>query len=503
MNFISAFIQHCCGKEETTSHSGSAENRPIRREASTGQAKMNFASDNVGAKITDHYKMDKKALGEGSYGTVSVGDHKATGNKRAIKKISKASSLKSKQQTARLKVEIDIMKCLDHPGIVKLHETFEDKGSVYLVMDLSQGGELFDKIVSVGHFGEKDAAIVVQQMIGGIFYLHRNLVCHRDLKPENFLFQFAQKPIEQNVLKLIDFGLSCTFKPGQRFKTKAGTPYYVAPQVLQGNYDEASDLWSVGVIMYVLLCGYPPFYAESDAEVLQAVKAGKFDFTPADWNFVSSDAKELIKGLLRMDEKTRLNAESAYKHKWIKEQAPAAKSVNLKQGYVDNLRNFCGQNKLKKAALHVIAGQLGEMQVKNLRELFISLDADGDGMLTPKELEGGVTKAGIKMGTDLQALIRDMDADSSGAIDYTEFIASAIDMKTATQEDNCWAAFCVFDKDGNGKISMTELRSLLQAEGVAEAMGQQEAGAVMREVDKNGDGEIDFKEFMAMMKANK
>merc|ERR1712203_677417 len=156
--------------------------------------------------------------------------------------------------------------------------------------------------------------------------------------------------------------------------------------------------------------------------------------------------------------------------------APAAKNGPLQGGVVDNLKKFAKQNKLKQAALHVIAGYLSDTQVKSLRDLFHSLDKNGDGLLSEEEIRGGIEKSNIAMGTDLQALMKDMDADESGVIDYTEFIAAAIDMKEATREEACWAAFCVFDKDGNGKISMSELKELLQTEGVAKSLGDKAAG---------------------------
>jgi len=163
--------------------------------------------------VTDLYKLDASKLGEGSYGTVCIATHKASGQKRAIKKIKRPTGNKASQQQKRLDIEIEIMKQIDHPGIVKLYETFEDTKDIMLVMDLSTGGELFDKIVAESHFDEKTSAIVMQQMIAAIFYLHSNYVCHRDLKPENFLFG-DKSPIDKNVLKLIDFGLSCQFTPG-------------------------------------------------------------------------------------------------------------------------------------------------------------------------------------------------------------------------------------------------------------------------------------------------
>merc|ERR1719454_813507 len=294
--------------------------------------------------------MENKKLGEGSYGTVSKGANKATKMVRALKSIAKAKV----KDADRFKQEIAIMKIMDHPNIIKLFETFEDHRNIYLVMEMCTGGELFDRIIEVGHFTEVQAAILLQQMIRALFYMHENHIMHRDLKPENFLLQ-TKDPIEKSSLKIIDFGLSCKFDANTVATTKAGTPYYVAPQVLAGKYDQASDMWSVGVIMYVLLCGYPPFYGETDADVLTKVRLGNFTFNAADWKNVSDDAKDLIKKLLKMNPRDRYTAEQSLAHVWVKNKAPQAANVPLQSGLVDNLRSFRSQNKLKKAALHVIA----------------------------------------------------------------------------------------------------------------------------------------------------
>merc|ERR1711972_640163 len=208
------------------------------------------------------------------------------------------------------------------------------------------------------------------------YYMHENHVCHRDLKPENFIFS-TKEPIEKSILKIIDFGLSCSFKEQQVLQTKAGTPYYVAPQVLAGKYDHLSDLWSCGVIMYVMLCGYPPFFGETDGEVLSKVRLGNFSFNAADWKNISEDAKNLIRMLLKMNPRDRYTAEQSLNHEWIKNKAPKAQKVSLQSNFVDNLRNFRGTNKLKKAALHFIAAQMNDKQIEALRENFTALDANG------------------------------------------------------------------------------------------------------------------------------
>merc|ERR1712232_408338 len=330
--------------------------------------------------------------------------------------------------------------------------------------------------------------------------MHENHVCHRDLKPENFIFS-TKEAIEKSILKIIDFGLSCSFTADQVLTTKAGTPYYVAPQVLAGKYDQLSDLWSCGVIMYVLLCGYPPFFGETDAEVLSKVRLGNFSFNAADWKNVSEDAKNLIRMLLKMNPRDRYTAEQALNHEWIKNKAPKATGGALQEGMVQNLRGFRSQNKLKKAALQIIANQLNEEQIKALRDTFMSLDANGDGKLTINEMKDGIKKAGLKeIPPDLQQIMEDIDSDGSGVIDYTEFLAATLDKRTYLKEDVCWSAFRVFDRNGDGKISQQELKEVLGDGSVTDTLGKGLVESLMSEVDANGDGVIDFEEFMAMMK---
>jgi len=463
------------------------------RDVQTASSGSCFVVSNPG-RIVDFYASDKTALGTGSYGTVSKGTNKATKSVRAIKSI-----LKSGGQTAlhRIHLEISIMKHLHHPGIVRLYETFEDKKNIYLVLELCSGGELFDRIVEARHFTEVQAAIVMKQMISGIYYLHSNNICHRDLKPENFLFQ-TRDPIENNLLKLIDFGLATEFKPSQTLHTKSGTPYYVSPQVLSGSYNELCDTWSCGVIMFVLLCGYPPFLAENDAGVLAAVRRGHFTFVKQDWVGVSDDAKNLITKLLLMKPQERFTAQQALQHVWIKQKAPRAKKEPLNSSLVDNLRQFRSTSKFKKVALQVIASQLSEEKIKGLRQLFLDLDANGDGILSVKEMQDGLKEVGLS--SDLQAIIDEMDSDKSGMIDYTEFLAATIDARHYLEEDVLWSAFCVFDQNGDGQISQEELKLVLDQDGVSKILGNQSLEEIMKDIDLDGNGQIDFQEFIQMMR---
>lgn len=441
------------------------------------------------------YLIDKKKLGEGAYGSVTKATQKASGTVRAMKTIFK----KKMKEIWRFKQEISIMKMMDHPNIIKLYETFEDNHNIYLIMELCTGGELFDRIIDCGNFTETQAAIIMQQIVRAIYYMHQNRIAHRDLKPENFLCHNKDK-IEKTVLKIIDFGLSCHIKSGQVLATKAGTPYYIAPQVLRGKYTEMSDLWSCGVIMYVLICGYPPFYAETDNEVLKLVKKGKFSFDDNEWRNVSDDAKNLIVNLLKMEESERFTAEQALNDVWIRDFAPKSANVPLQSHIVDNLRRFRGQNKLQKAALHIIASQLKEDEIAGLREIFVSLDGNGDGSLTCEEMKEGIQRAGLKnIPEELQIIMEEVDSDGSGVIDYTEFLAATLDRRLHVQEDVCWSAFRVFDRNGDGQISQAELKIVLANDQVNDVLGAEGVKKLLGEIDTDGDGQISFSEFMEMM----
>lgn len=463
-----------------------------------------LTADTSGKSIDAEYLVqDKNVLGTGGYATVCKGLEKRTGHTRAIKRIMKSMIPDRK----RLQQEIEVMLALDHPNIIKLFQTFEDSRCIYLVMELCTGGELFDRIIEVGHLTEPDAATIMQQILRAIFYCHEHGICHRDLKPENFLFQ-DKSPIQGNTLKCIDFGIAGTFnasKPrDQPFRTKTGTPFYVAPEVLSqwGQYGPACDLWSCGVIAYILLSGTPPFQGKNDQETLQKVSNGAFQFPKQYFGSVSEPAKELIKKLLVKDVSKRMTAVEALAHPWITTAAVRVAAPPIRQGIVDSLRNFRSTNKMKKVALQVVARHIDEDKIHQLRDIFLSLDTNGDGMLTLKELSDGLQSANLNLGSlkeELRQVVAEIDADGSGEIDYSEFLAATLEEKQYVDESACWAAFRVFDKDGDGRITLKELQQVLNKD-LAQKMSEDNLQQLMNEVDADGDGGIDFEEFMAMMR---
>lgn len=271
--------------------------------------------------ISAFYKIDKKnVLGTGTFGTVHRVLHKKTGQIRACKTINKTKITNAQ----RFDEEIKILRQLDHPNILKLYEYFEDSKNIHLITELCQGGELFDLIVEKEFLQEEEAVNVFKQILFSINYCHKQNIVHRDLKPENFLLEDKPEKESNYQIKTIDFGLSKIIKTRntgriERMQTRVGTPYYISPEVLAGNYDKACDLWSAGCILYIMLCGYPPFQGDDDQEIIEAVLKGKFSFDDDAWVNVSIEAKDLIKKLITKPER-RLTAQEALDHKWFQKK---------------------------------------------------------------------------------------------------------------------------------------------------------------------------------------
>lgn len=286
--------------------------------------------------VWDSYARQGGRIGAGGFGFVYKAQSRKSKEMVAVKAVPKLDLKRAPPSTApeqlvqmrrrdaqRLREEIKIMRLLDHPNIVMLHETFEDAESVFLVMELCSGGELLGFILESGHHSEMQAAIVMRQVFKAVRYMHSQQVCHRDLKHSNTLL-LSHAPCHENVVKVVDFGLACSFTPGEVLRQCAGTVVYVAPQVLECRYDHRVDLWSCGVLLYILLCGYPPFRGETDAAIMTAIRRGNYSFPARDWSIVSENAKALIRSLLKMKVKDRISIDDALEHSWTQEPPDGA-----------------------------------------------------------------------------------------------------------------------------------------------------------------------------------
>jgi len=279
----------------------------------------------IEGSITEYYQIIKE-IGSGSYGRVYKVKNKTTGEMRACKQLAKGKIACME----KFAIEINIMTKIDHPHVIHLYEIFEDNRYLYLVMEECCGGELFDRIIerinTQKMFTEKEAASIFKQMMSAVCYCHGIGICHRDLKPENLLFLGKDN---DSPLKVIDFGLSRIFnKDDHRMSTKVGTAYYVSPEVLSGNYDEKCDIWSCGVILYILLCGDPPFNGANDNEIYRKIASKKYSFPSPQWDKISNDVKDLIKHML-CDPDKRYTAEQVLKHTWVEHLAPNSLDVVL------------------------------------------------------------------------------------------------------------------------------------------------------------------------------
>ncbi|KAL3779240.1 hypothetical protein HJC23_010887 [Cyclotella cryptica] len=265
------------------------------------------------------YHIDHDVLGVGHHGSVRRCIERSTGKRYAVKSICKTAPSVNVRGIQR---EISLLEGINHERILQLVDVYEDSEYVHLVTELCSGGELFDKIVEKsstgqGCFSEQQAARILHQILSAVSYMHKHSIVHRDIKPENILFETAE---EDSPIKIIDFGLARKHRAERGeppMSTIVGTPYYIAPEVLRKSYNKSSDLWSVGVIAYILLCGYPPFNGANNSEVYTAVQRGLYYFPSADWKHVSSSARDFVVRLLQTDPRRRMTAEQAMSHPWI------------------------------------------------------------------------------------------------------------------------------------------------------------------------------------------
>ncbi|XP_028063106.1 LOW QUALITY PROTEIN: calcium-dependent protein kinase 17-like [Camellia sinensis] len=435
-----------------------------------------------------------KELGRGQFGVTHLCTNKSTGEQFACKTIAKRK-LVNKEDIEDVRREVQIMHHLTgQPNIVELKGAYEDKHSVHLVMELCAGGELFDRIIAKGHYTEQAAASLLRTIVQIVHTCHSMGVIHRDLKPENFLLLNKD---ENSPLKATDFGLSVFYKQGEVFKDIVGSAYYIAPEVLKRKYGPEVDIWSVGVMLYILLCGVPPFWAESEQGIFNAILRGHIDFTSDPWPSISSGAKDLVRKMLNSDPKQRLTAFQVLDHPWIKEDGEAP-DTPLDNAVLGRLKQFRAMNKFKKVALRVIAGCLSEEEIMGLKQMFKGIDTDNSGTITLEELKQGLAKQGTKLSEyEVKQLMEAADADGNGTIDYDEFITATMHLNRMDREEHLYTAFQYFDKDNSGYITIEELEQALVEFGMNDGRDIKE---IISEVDADNDGRINYDEFVAMMK---
>ncbi|GAA0175413.1 non-receptor serine/threonine protein kinase [Lithospermum erythrorhizon] len=441
--------------------------------------------------IRGRYRLGKE-LGKGQFGVTYLCTEIATGQTYACKSILKRKLI-SKNDREDMKREIQIMQHLSgQPNIVEFKGAYEDKQSVHIVMELCAGGELFDRIIAQGHYSERAAADLIRQIVNVVYICHFMGVMHRDLKPENFLL--ASKS-EKAMLKTTDFGLSVFIEEGKVYRDIVGSAYYVAPEVLQRSYGKEADVWSAGVILYILLSGVPPYWAETEKGIFDAILHGELDLETEPWPLISHSAKDLVKKMLTRDPKRRITSAQVLEHPWIKE---VASDKPIDSAVLSRMKQFRAMNKLKQLALKVIAENLSEEEIKGLKSMFTNIDTDKSGTITYEELKSGLARLGSKLSeAEVQQLMEAADVDGNGSIDYIEFITATMHRHRLERDEHLYKAFQHFDKDHSGFITRDELATAMREYG----MGDDDTiRDIITEVDTDNDGNINYEEFVAMMR---
>lgn len=451
-------------------------------------------------------------LGEGSFGKVFKVEHKITKELRAMKVINKYSTTLSAEEEAEILKETELLKKLDHPNIIKIYEFYNTKRKLFIISELCTGGELFDRIIEVKYFTETVAAHIMKQIFSATAFCHSSEIIHRDLKPENILIENSEERKKDFFnIKIIDFGTG-EINKHKMLSEKTGTAYYIAPEVIENCYNEKCDLWSCGVILYILLCGCPPFSAKSDDEIFEKIKIGKYKYTSKVWNEISDDAKDLIDKLLIKDYKVRLSAQQALNHKWFNNMFSDKNKKLLEyqkinfpkthlQGIISSIKTFRAEKKLQQAALAFIVHNLAKRDdVKELRNVFLAFDLNGDGRLTKDELIQGMSQVMTKGEAinDVERIMNIIDVDKNGFIEYEEFLRASLNKEKLLSKENIKIAFDLFDQDGSGYISKLELKNVL-GKGKMNEISDDVWTNIVMEIDNNSDGVISFEEFLEVM----
>ncbi|XP_052633588.1 calcium/calmodulin-dependent protein kinase type 1 isoform X1 [Harpia harpyja] len=323
----------------------------------------------------------REVLGTGAFSEVVLAEEKATRKLVAIKCIAK-KALEGKETS--IENEIAVLHKIKHPNIVALDDIYESSTHLYLIMQLVSGGELFDRIVEKGFYTERDASALIRQILDAVKYLHDMGIVHRDLKPENLLYYSLD---EDSKIMISDFGLSKIEGCGSVMSTACGTPGYVAPEVLaQKPYSKAVDCWSIGVIAYILLCGYPPFYDENDAKLFEQILRAEYEFDSPYWDDISDSAKDFIQHLMEKDPGKRFTCEQALQHPWI--AGDTALDKNIHQSVSEQIKKNFAKSKWKQAFNATAV-------VRHMRKLQLGTSQEGPGQTTPtspsERLAGGTS----------------------------------------------------------------------------------------------------------------
>jgi len=427
-------------------------------------------------KLEDDYTIDDKVLGTGINGSVYLakkGDAKFAVKDFKLRNISKGDK-------DDLKGECEIFLGMDHPHVARLTDVYETPDKLSLVMECMAGGELFDRVLARERYSEKDAAVATNQMLLAINYLHSQGIVHRDIKLENFLYESK----DSDHLKLIDFGFSKIWDPDTKMKMSCGTMAYVAPEVLQKSYTSQCDMWSLGVVVFILLVGYMPFSGSRE------IAKGEYLMYPDKWKLVSTEGFDYVKKLLVVDPKVRLTAAQALKEQWLIKSMEATPS-EVNPEILGSLCSFARESKFRRTCLQAMAWSLSNDERAKVRDAFIAMDTDNNGFITLSEFKQVIQdQFHIEDAKVLEAFDA-IDADHDGKIIYSEYLAAMVSSRISMNDELLKTTFSRFDADSDGFVTEQDVSQILGG-----SMGEGELKSMMDRIDENHDGKISYEELI-------
>lgn len=534
------------GAEEFAPHAVSLDKaKSLSSNAAVTAARYHYSQG--GRKLADDYKVDGTVLGQGLCGDVVLVLGKIDNRRYAMKTIRKTQVASSKLQ--QLTAEVEIYLTLDHPNIARLHDVYETEADICLLTECCEGGELYFRLQKRGVYTDSDAAEAARQMLRAVGYLHSHRVVHRDLKLENFLYESEDAASQ---LKLIDFGFAKVWDPSTLMMASCGSIAYVSPDVLCGKgYTNKCDLWSIGVIVWMLLSGYPPFHGDEKL-MMSKIKAGQADWShKSRWKPVSDNAIDFLKKLLCKDPEQRMSAQDALRHPWLANRVNEGNPVTLSRDALRSLQRYADASKVRRALLQLLAQELGSDETKELREIFLAIDKTNEGTICLRDLKDAIRSSGGRSPTSrrkkplevpvnskllqvpgmpantagpsspcgsvysassvgspttpartlrrapsgvLDELFCMLDANGDERIYYSDFLAAMMQARSRLREEAVRATFHRLDADGSGTINVQDFRAVL-----GETFEGVDVEELVKEVDPVRCGEISFEAFVRVL----
>ncbi|CAK0849880.1 unnamed protein product [Prorocentrum cordatum] len=426
------------------------------------------SSTSSGRKLEDDYHVSTKVLGSGICGSVVLANNRVDRRRYALKTIHKARV--PAKRLGRLSTEVEIHLGLDHPNIARLQDVYETGDKIQLLTECCEGGELYDRLHKRGVFDDAEAADAMRQMLRAVSYLHSSDIVHRDLKLENLLYVSP----ESSQLKLIDFGFARVWDPSTLMTASCGSVAYVSPDVLSGKgYTNKCDMWSLGVIIWMLLTGYPPFHGD-EKRIMSNIRAGKPDWSHQHrWKKVREPAVDLVSKLLAVDPNERLSAREALQHPWLSGHAPP--TLVLRRDLLRSLHCYSEASTVRRAVLQLMARELPPAEAQGLHDTFLALDTCGHGTLSLHDLKRAVRgDAEMSPATPARRLRRAdsgvldelcgmLDANGDDRINCSDFLAAALEGRARGRDCDVLmrATFRRLDADDSGTIGAEDLRAVL------------------------------------------